>query len=87
MRQVQNRAVENEYWQVAPNLFRQQAGISNAVKSESRNIDSRFAMLSTYSIEIEKQWEEIFNRLSEKDKSFYAGVKDLPMSADWTIKH
>jgi hypothetical protein len=32
-------------------------------------------MQSPYSIEIEKQMQEMFNRLSEKDKRLYAGVE------------
>ena len=32
-------------------------------------------MQPTYSIEIEKQMQEVFNRLSEKDKRLYARVE------------
>src|SRR5665811_2239608 len=32
-------------------------------------------MLSPYSLEIENQMQEMFNRLSEKDKRLYAGVE------------
>jgi hypothetical protein len=32
-------------------------------------------MQSAYPIEIEKQMQEVFNRLSEKDKRLYAGVE------------
>ena len=34
-------------------------------------------MQPAYSIEIEKQMQEVFNRLSEKDKRLYAGVEAL----------
>jgi hypothetical protein len=37
-------------------------------------------MLSTYSPEIEKQMQEMFSRLSEKDKRLYAGVEALKFS-------
>ena len=32
-------------------------------------------MKPAYSIEIEKQMQEVFDRLSEKDKRLYAGVE------------
>jgi len=34
-------------------------------------------MQPAYSIEIEKQMQEVFDRLSEKDKRLYAGVEAL----------
>ena len=34
-------------------------------------------MQPSYSIEIEKQLQEVFDRLSEKDKRLYAGVEAL----------
>ena len=34
-------------------------------------------MQPAYSIEIEKQMQEVFSRLSEKDKRLYAGVEAL----------
>ena len=34
-------------------------------------------MQPSYSVEIEKQMLEMFNRLSEKDKRLYAGVEAL----------
>ena len=34
-------------------------------------------MQLSYSIEIEKQMQEVFDRLSEKDKRLYAGVEAL----------
>jgi hypothetical protein len=37
-------------------------------------------MQPSYSIEIEKQMQEMFNRLSEKDKRLYAGVEALKFS-------
>src|SRR5665811_1249187 len=37
-------------------------------------------MLSPYSLEIENQMQEMFNRLSEKDKRLYAGVEALKFS-------
>jgi hypothetical protein len=37
-------------------------------------------MLPSYSVEIEKQMQEMFNRLSEKDKRLYAGVEALKFS-------
>jgi hypothetical protein len=37
-------------------------------------------MLNPYSIEIEKQMQEMYNRLSEKDKRLYAGVEALKLS-------
>lgn len=33
-----------------------------------------------YSLEVEKQMQEMFNRLSEKDKRLYAGVEALKFS-------
>jgi hypothetical protein len=35
--------------------------------------------LFTYSPEIEKQMHEMYDRLSEKDKRFYAGVEALKL--------
>ena len=37
-------------------------------------------MLNPYSIEVEKQMQEMFNRLSEKDKRLYAGIEALKFS-------
>jgi hypothetical protein len=37
-------------------------------------------MLNPYSIEVEKQMQEMYNRLSEKDKRLYAGVEALKLS-------
>ena len=37
-------------------------------------------MQPAYSVEIEKQMQEVFNRLSEKDKRLYDGVEALKFS-------
>jgi hypothetical protein len=37
-------------------------------------------MPHTYSVEVEKQMQEMYNRLSEKDKRLYAGVEALKFS-------
>ena len=37
-------------------------------------------MQPSYSIEIEKQMQELFERLSEKDKRLYAGIEALKFS-------
>ena len=44
-------------------------------------------MQPTYSIEIEKQMQEVFDRLSEKDKRLYGdnaelGIKDIIRSTE-----
>ncbi|MFU8798082.1 MAG: hypothetical protein ACNA7Y_05255 [Gammaproteobacteria bacterium] len=36
-------------------------------------------MIEPYSTEIEKQMQELYSRLSEKDRRFYAGVDALKL--------
>ena len=40
-------------------------------------------MQPSYSIEIEKQMQELFERLSEKDKRLYAGIEALKFSYEF----
>ena len=42
-----------------------------------KNNELKFEMRTSYPIEIEKQMQEMYGRLSEKDKRLYAGVEAL----------
>jgi len=58
----------------------------DAVQAEKQNhimlylSSYKFSMQPSYPIEIEKQMQEMFNRLSEKDRRLYAGVEALKFS-------